>query len=324
MRSFMQMGRVFDANVHERRFDVLVARMASRQYGVVAREQLLELGATKGVIQRRLLSGRWEQMARGVFRVAGNPPSWAQSLVVACLAWGPGTRVSHCAAAPLWGFAGFSPGAVELTVPPGRRRRAPGTVYRNVLAPNEVSMIRNIPVTTPARTLLDVASVASSETLEESLDDALRRQLVSIGGLRRHLRRWEGSRLGGTSALRKLVGARDGTTAPPQSVFETRMLRLMRRARLPKPVCQYPVLIEGRVVALLDFAFPELRLAVETDGYRWHSGRVRFERDRTRQNELTLLGWRIIHVTWKEFVSAPDKVIGSITQALRITTRRSR
>ena len=70
------------------------------------------------------------------------------------------------------------------------------------------------------------------------------------------------------------------------------------------------------MVARVDYAYPEARLAIEADGYRWHSGRVRWEQDRARLNELTLLGWRIIHVTWSELIRNPEAVVARIRTAL--------
>lgn len=70
------------------------------------------------------------------------------------------------------------------------------------------------------------------------------------------------------------------------------------------------------MVAIVDFAYPDQRLAVETDGHRFHSGRADFDHDRARRNELTLLGWRVIHVTWTDLVEQPDTIVKAITTAL--------
>jgi very-short-patch-repair endonuclease len=234
-------------------------------------------------------------------------------MMAACLAWGEGAGISHPPAAALWRLAGFEQRAAELTVPPGRRRKGPGVVHRSLLLPVDVTRVDGIPVTTPARTLIDIASVCDEEVVEEALDDALRRGLVSIPRLR-----WRLDQMGrrpGVVMMRALLDARAGSSVP-QSVFETRLLRALRRAGLPEPVAQHEIRRGGRLVAVVDFAYPRERLAIEADGYRWHSGRAQWEHDRSRRNDLTLLGWRVVHVTWPDLSRREQAVIESVQEAL--------
>lgn len=202
-----------------------------------------------------------------------------------------------------------------LTVPPTRRRRLAERVYRNQLTPADVTTLDAIPVTTPSRTLLDVITVVSGATVEEALDDVLRRGLVSLPRLRWDLARWEGSRLAGVTVLRELIEGRDGTGVVPRSVMETRLLGVIKRAGLPAPVRQHQVNTEDGPL-FLDFAYPDAMLGIEADSYRWHSGRVKWEYDRDRLDRLTLLGWRIIHVTWGDLTKRPQAVTEKISRAL--------
>jgi very-short-patch-repair endonuclease len=175
----------------------------------------------------------------------------------------------------------------------------------------DITIVDGIPVTTPARTLIDLAAKESPRIVEEALDDALRRGLVSRVRLR-----WRIDELGrrgrpGIDVIRSLVAARTPGTSVPQSVFETRLLRLLREAGLPAPALQHEVKTAGRLLAVVDFAFPDLRLAVEADGYRWHSGRASWEHDRARRNALTSAGWKVVHVTWNDLNHrAPETVAG--------------
>lgn len=235
--------------------------------------------------------------------------------MAACLAWGDGAVVSHRAAAALWRLAGFEPGPVELTVPRGRARNAPGLVHRNALLAPDAAALDGISVTTPARTLIDVASMAPRDAVEEALDDALRRGLVSIPRLRWRLDELGGGRRG-VGTMRGLILDRDPSARLPGSGFERRVLRMLRRCGFPEPALQHEVRRDGRLVAVVDFAYPELRLAIEADGYRWHSGRARWLHDRRRSNKLTLLGWRIIHVTWDDLTDGREAVIDSIRNAM--------
>lgn len=232
------------------------------------------------------------------------------------LAYGAGATVSHLAAAPLWCLAAFEQGPIELTVPQRRRVRVQGVVHHARLTALEVTTLDGFRVTTPARTLLDLAAVAPRDRVEEAFDDALRRGLVSIARLRRHLNQEEAwRRRRGARVLREILLSREGGSVP-ESVFETRLLRLLRRSCLPDPIRQHEVRSSGRLIARPDFAWPDLLVAVEADGYRWHSGRKKWERDRERRNALTLLGWRIVHVTWTDLAHRPQHLAASIRAAL--------
>src|SRR6266568_5027299 len=169
----LQMGRVFRAETQPLPFDAQVSRLADAQYGVFSREQLCGFGVTKGMIHRRVAAGRWERMNPRVFRIAGAPESWRQSLRAATLGWGDAARVSHRAASGLWRLAGFEPGIIELTVPRSRQRAVPGIVHRNMLFEADATILDRIPITTPARTVIDIASVCAAEQVEEAFDDAL-------------------------------------------------------------------------------------------------------------------------------------------------------
>jgi hypothetical protein len=235
--------------------------------------------------------------------------------MTASLSWGEGATISHRAGAALVRLAGFEQELVELTVPKSRRGQGPGIVHRNLLLAVDRTAINGIPVTTTARTLIDIATVSPREAVEEALDDALRRRMVSLARLR-----WRFEEIGrkgrpGVAMMRALLDARM-TAAVPQSVFETRLLRTIERSGLPRPVLQYPVRDGSRLVAVVDFAFPTELIAIEADGYRWHSGRARWEHDLKRRNRMTALGWRVIHVTWTELLQQPQSVIDSISGAL--------
>lgn len=310
------MEALYEPPLQPESIDRLVAVLARRQHGTFTHAQAAELGAGRSVIRRRVETGRWERVHTGVYRLAGSQPSWHQQLLAACLAWGPDSVISHFSAAPLWRLIGFMPGPIELCVPRERKRAVRGcVVHRPRLLPAvDVTVIGTIPVTTPARTLVDLAAVVSVETLEEALDDALRRGLVSLSRLR-----WRAQEIGrmgrpGVTKLRGLIDA--GSAGVPQSVFETRLLRVLKRAGLPQPELQYQIRDRGKLAAVVDFAFPKARLAVEAEGYRWHSGRLRFEHDLARRNRLTRLGWRVVHVTWRDLTERSDDLVADIVLAL--------
>jgi len=155
------------------------------------------------------------------------------------------------------------------------------------------------------------------DAVEEALDDAIRRGLLSVARLRWRLDDLARKGRPGIAVMRSILDTRDGQSAVPMSVLETRFLRLLLEAKIPPPVLQHTIREDGRVVAVVDFAWPEQRVAIEADGFRWHSAKARFEHDRARRNRLTLLGWRIIHVTWDDLMRQPDDMIAVVMRAIR-------
>jgi very-short-patch-repair endonuclease len=302
--------------------DARIARLAAARHGVFTRTQALDSGAHRGIIEGRLKSSRWELLYPGVYRLAGIPESWRQRLYAARLAAGAGAVASHRAGAALWRFPGAPEGVLEISVPIGRRVRRSGIIVHEVrgLASIDVTEIDAIPVTTATRTLIDFAGIVVPDIVEEALDDVLRRRQTSIPRLRKRIAELGRRGRSGAGVLNDLIEARREPASSSESVLETRFLRLVRRAGLPLPVSQHLVRDQGRVLARVDFAYPEALLAIEVDGYRWHSGRVPWERDLGRRNELTARGWRVIHVTSTDLERRPDQITGLIAAALASRT----
>jgi very-short-patch-repair endonuclease len=115
--------------------------------------------------------------------------------------------------------------------------------------------------------------------------------------------------------LRSLVAEREFEQGLTGSAFERRLLRLLRKNKLPLPVSQHPFRISQQM-AFIDFAYPEFGIAIEADGYRWHDGRVAFEKDRVRVSELGSWGWRVLQITWLQLKYHPMDVLTRIQRAL--------
>lgn len=304
-----------------RSVDAAVAAIAARQHGVIARDQALDAGLTRNRIARRLNAGRWERMHRGVYRIAGAPPSWEQRLMAGWLAVGPDASVSHRSALRLFGVPSVRDSEhLEFQVT-GSPHRIPGiTVHRTpkLLKADRVRH-RGFVVTAPARTLIDAASVLPERDLAEALDDLLRRELVTIPRLIRRMQALP--HRNGAPALRALVMSRRGP-AVPMSVFETRLFEALRSAGLPLPVPQYRIRAGGRRFAL-DFAYPDLRLGLEADSRRYHADPAGWAGDLERRTALTLAGWVILHVGWAALDREPGKIVDAVTavRAARMLTR---
>lgn len=204
-----------------------------------------------------------------------------------------------------------SPGLdrVEVTVASGGRKRLDIEIHRTArLDRKDTRRIEGIPVTSPARTLLDLSTVLPASPLERAVAEAEVRRLVRRSEPLVQLNRHRGRR--NVGALRALLD-RDGGPALTRSRAEEELLRLVRAASLPPP--QTNVRIGGYEV---DFLWREKRVVVEVDGFAFHSSRAAFERDRRRDAELQGRGFTVIRVTWRQLVDEPEAVIARIAAAL--------
>src|SRR6266568_4387123 len=152
--------------------DVRIARFAETNHGVFSRGQAHELGANERLVWRRVATGRWEQLYRGVYRIGGTPSSPKQALRAPTLAWGEGAIISHRSAAAFWNLAGQPPPTtVELIVPRGRARTHHNHIVHWIgpIPRADRTIVDSIPITTPLRTLIDLAGVIPAELLGEVL-----------------------------------------------------------------------------------------------------------------------------------------------------------
>lgn len=249
--------------------------------------------------------------------MAGTPRSWEQTLLAACL-WADGTA-SHRSAAALWKLDGTKRKIIEITTPRDLRANKI-KVHTGCLAPEEVTSVGPINVTTVARTLLDLGAVVEPQVVQGAVTDALRQKLITPERLQRYLRSAGGRGRRGAKTLRSIVAALGDRR--PESVLELRLIRVLRRSGLPEPISQFSIRRGQKVVARVDLAYPEIRLAIEADSYRYHGGSADWRRDLARRNELTGLGWRVIHVTWDDVTRRPATVIRQVRIAIRQATRR--
>jgi len=265
--------------------DAVIAALAAEQHGVVSRKQLVASGLRASAIGRRVNAGRLHPLYRGVYAVGHQVLSQRGRWMAATLA--ARAVLSHRSAGALWGVRPWT-GRIELTVPRGPSRRQGLLLHRAVLAPDEITVRDGIPVTTPARTLVDLAAVLQRHQLQHALNEAERLRLDAP-----HLERYPTKR--GTRALR--------TLAPPthtKSDLEARFATFLDDRRFPRP--QTNTLIEGKEV---DAAWPDRKLIIELDSWEYHRTRQAFEEDRRRDRRLAAAGWRVVRVTWRD-LDDPD------------------
>jgi very-short-patch-repair endonuclease/predicted transcriptional regulator of viral defense system len=287
------------------RSDRALARFAERQHGHVTRAQALGAGVGAGAFDGRVKRGYLLREHRGVYRVGHRAPLDFDREMGAVLAAGTRAVAGHLSAAYLWALASRPEGDVHVTGS-GRHSRRGIRLHRSPLTRADVTRVHDVPVTRPARTLLDMAHRSPALALERAVADAFRRRLVSRRELEIELAR----RRPGSAAIRAVLALERGP-ALTRSEAERRLLALIRAAGLPAP--EHNVRILGSEV---DMAWREERLVVEVDGFRFHSARDAFERDRLRDARLVAAGFRVLRVTWRRLTAAPYAVVADLAQAL--------
>jgi very-short-patch-repair endonuclease len=245
--------------------------------------------------------------------VGGAPDTWHQRMLGACLAAGGLAVASHRSAARLWRLLGDED-VVELTVLRPKGPRPEGAVWHRSrdLVPTHTTARWGVPVTNPMRTLVDLGAVVQPWVLEDALDRALFSKLVRMSAVEWMLHDVARPGRRGCGVLRRVLDERALGAAPPDGLLEPRMARLLRDHGLPPAVFQH-IPTPGLKI---DFAYPELLLAIEVDGYDPHGTRTAFDADRARQNRLALLGWTVLRFTWPQVVRHPGKVAAEVGDAL--------
>jgi very-short-patch-repair endonuclease len=288
--------------------DIEITRVAEAQHGVFAAVHLGIVGAEAHERKYRLETGRWIELHRGVYRVAGVPPSFRGDLLAAC--WAGGTRAvaSHRSAAALHQLPGRSSSLIEITCPHWRRAQHDGLVVHEsrALSDRDFTTVDAIPVTTVERTIFDLCSVRGRTTVDLA---AASRRLGRRG-------------LKGTRMLRGLLAERDPQYKPTESEQEQLLLYVLRHFNFPEPVRQFEVRDEfGTFVARVDLAYPDLMIVIEYDSYQEHVGNQAHVRDRRRENAIGALGYTVIVAT------AEDVRYGqghALVSALRRSIERAR
>lgn len=301
--------------------DERVAELASRQYGLLSRRQVLALGGDDDIIRRRLGATRWSVLSPGVYSLPGWPPSWRRSLWLAHLDVGPASVVSHQAAAALHGLILFPPGPVVLTVVHGDHERPSRSLALHQskdLLPPHVQRTAGLPVTTVPRTLFDLSAVAGTERLGRAMDDAHVGGVCRVEEVRALYDQLRRRGKPGMKRLGELLAHRGPGYVPPESVLESRLLKVLHDARLPVPARQHRLPWRARAEDRVDLAFPDHRIIVEGDGRRWHTRMDQMAADRRRDREALNHGWRPYRFVWEEITRQPDMVLDTMIQALAL------
>jgi len=294
-----------------------IAAIAEMQRGRVSRDQLLAVGIADRTIFNLAANGFLRRGHRGVYAVGHTAPAPLTAETEALLACGEHAALSHQTAARLWKLLPEDDGPIHVTIRARNGPRPTGVcVHRtNTLSRRDVRVVERLPVTSPARTIVDVAPRLDDRTFERAVDEALVQRLVS----ERELKAAAASPGRPGAPILAALLERQREPAITRSQAEERMLSLTRAAQLPAPI------VNARVHGyLVDFYWPDLAVVVEVQGYKFHSGRAAFERDTRKGAKLTAAGLTVVYVTWRQMDEEPYAVVARVAQVLAVAqTRRA-
>jgi very-short-patch-repair endonuclease len=283
--------------------DRVIEALASRQHGVVARFQLIRLGISASAIEARVRRGSLLPLWRGVYAVGHAAVGTSGRRIAAVLTIGEGAYMSHRSATAAWGIRAFDGTRFDVSVASraGRRARQGIAVHRMALEPFETTVLDALPVTTPARTLLDLAEIVGTHDLERAVARADGLRLFDLTAVERVMEAHPAR--AGSRRLARLLASQalgDGLT---RSELEERVLALCARMGVQRP------LVNAMVAGLeVDFYWPASGLVVEADSRRHHLTPIAFERDRERDAILLRHGLRVLRLTHARIVREPDAV----------------
>lgn len=292
--------------------DGVIAGIAASQHGIIDLDQLRAAGLADGAINSRARAGRLHRLYSRVFAVGHTRLSREGRWLSAVLALGEGALLSHVSAAALWGLRPSSSARIHVTVPTGAGHRHRGVivVHRScTITAWDVARHNAIPVTSVARTLLDLAGMLARDPLARAVEQSLILRLFDLAAVDAVIE--AGATRPGATTLATIVASIHDEPPLTRSDLEALMRELCAAHDLPCP--EVNAFVEGVEV---DFFWRAQRLVVETDGYETHGTRAAFERDRAKDARLTMLGYRVIRFTHRQLTRDPQTVAATLQPLL--------
>jgi hypothetical protein len=300
--------------------DAALARLAADQYSLFTRAHARQIGMTDRMLTRRAAAGVVERVEPGIYRMAGAPPTWHQRVLAAC--WAERGLASHRTAAALWQFDGCHPGVVEiLTERWHRRPNASVRVHETrLLHPDDITEVDGIPLSSAARTWVDLGAVLPTHRVEQALDNGPGRHLLVPEQVWECVERLDCPGRPWVRMARRLIAARLSADGVAPNTFEKLLFSILQRAGLPTPEAQVEVNDrDGTLIGRVDWLV-ERRLVLECDSERWHGSWQRRKADLRRDRRLAALGYCVLRFSWEDLTQHPDVVIADVRGALRAAT----
>ena len=285
--------------------------MAAERDGVLSIHELRACGLDDHAIARRVRAGHLHRLHRGVYAVGHRGLTLRGRFRAAVLACGEAGVLSHFAAAAFWGFWNWEERLVDVTIVGcGSRRVAGVRVHGSRTVERDVQLRHGMRVTTPARTLLDLAAVLPAKGLRRIVRRAQAQRAVSIRQILEVCDRSPGHH--GAARLRAAVA--DGP-APTRTDLEDLLLDLLDRAGIPRPEINAPLRF-GTETIVPDYLWRAQRVAIEADSVTWHEHKLTREHDADKQAQLEAAGLRVLRITWAQITRSPQQTLARIRAAL--------
>jgi very-short-patch-repair endonuclease len=294
---------------------VAIARLATRQHGLVTLAQLRGLGLGDRAVQQRAARGKLHRLHRGVYAVGHSVLSHDGCWLGAVLACGPDAVLSHRSAAAAWGIRRSDRTRIDVTTPRRGRTAPPGVQIHRVrsLASDDVTHHRGIPITTVARTLVDLADVLELHALERAVHESEVLRLLDMRAVDDTLTRANGRR--GVTPLRAALA--EPPVGPTRSALEDRFLALVRSAALPLRRLNSSIALGDRRFEV-DCLWPSERVVVELDGEDVHLTRRAFQSDRVKDLALAADGYVVVRLTWQQVTRAGNRVVDQLSRLVAL------
>jgi very-short-patch-repair endonuclease len=286
--------------------DRRVAKLAARQWGVLSAEELRACGLSFNAIGVRVRNGRLHKLHRAVYAV-GHTNLAMEGHFLAAVKATDGV-LSHFSAAALYGLVHWDDRYPEVSTTTTRTHRGIRSHRTSKLEVRDIARLKGIPVTTPARTLIDLAATLDYRPLRRAVREA-QRKLVTIPQILETADRLGPRR--GSANLRKILATGH---APTRSELEDAVLDLILKGGFQHPHVNRPLHLNGRRI-VPDFRWRDQRLVIEADGAEWHEGRLAREDDAERQALLEAHGERVLRVTWTQAIAHRRQTLERIRAA---------
>jgi hypothetical protein len=289
------------------RVDVLVADIAERQLGLFSDRQVAAVGGDRALRARRVASGRWIRVCRGVLGFPGWAPSFRRSLWASLLAAPDGAMVSHWSAAALHRMVGYPPTRFQICVPHGCHAPNPIAIVRQTTQPAVPFLIDGLPVTPIERTVVDLGSITGPTRLGATFEELVLGGRTTFERTRREFLSLARQGRPGITVLHTVLERADGP-GPARSELERALDRIIATLPGRPPAREAP--LPGREWSneRVDRCFEDELLIVEGDGRRWHARSAAFTRDRQRDRVAMLAGYRTARYAYEELTGDPDGV----------------
>jgi very-short-patch-repair endonuclease len=296
----------------------------STHHGIVTRAALSELGCDSRQGQRLVSRGELTPVTRGIYRSSHWPVSMDQTMVVLCLRY-PAAIIAFTTAARIWGYRKLPNELfIHALIPHAHSPEMEGVVIhrsRRIDAVDVVTRRDGTRVTSPPRTMFDVADMLGPPTATSVLEQALSEGRFTFGTIVDTVARLGHASRPGTRTMRTVLATRPAWRSAVQSDLEARVLAEIVRQRLPAPQTQHPMILDGRTAIRIDFAWPDERVALEVDHPFWHDGTERSTADKQRDRKLNVLGWRTPRLTSFDVDHGLRAAIEDVAAILRVASR---